>query len=113
MNIEINVTKLETGATRTPELPTLLCTNGIMAIGSSKSTRKRFFMLLYNTLDYKLLIFTEANKERCVRKKCSPAGSLLDGLWTPPAAIFPSISSTFSSIFFLFLEPETLNDRVG
>lgn len=52
-------------------------------------------------------------RRRVTDMKSSPAGSLFDGLWTPPAAIFPSNSSSFSMVFFLFLEPRKLNDIVG
>lgn len=52
-------------------------------------------------------------RRRVIDMKCSPAGSLFDGLWTPPAATFPSNSSSFSMVFFLFLEPRKLNDIVG
>ncbi len=48
-------------------------------------------------------------RRRVTDMKCSPAGSLFDGLWTPPAAIFSSNSSSFFMVFFLFLEPRKCN----
>lgn len=47
-NTEANVTKTESVAVWTPELPTLLCTTGNIATGSSESGREKTMRTFHN-----------------------------------------------------------------
>ncbi len=109
--------KLETGQCEHPNCPRSSATTGIMAIGSSESRRREddeYISRLCNLRNVTLGLQSSKNstcflkqmdtlpevRRRVTDMKCSPAGSLFDGLWTPPAAhslLIPHLSPWSSS----------------